>query len=49
MLFAKPRDRREAPLGERYFDYEAFARDAELAGDITEFEYAGQTYTTDYR
>jgi len=32
-----------------YFDYEAFARDAELNGDVHEFEYAGQTYTTDHR
>ena len=28
-----------------YFDYEAFARDMVLNGDVTEFEYDGTTYT----
>lgn len=28
-----------------YIDYESFARDCELGGDLTEFEYAGSTYT----
>ncbi len=28
-----------------YFDYEKFARDCELGGDMCEFEYAGTTYT----
>lgn len=33
---------------EDYFDMDAFARDAELGGDISEFEFAGRTWTTDY-
>ncbi len=28
-----------------YIDYEKFARDCELGGDMCEFEYAGTTYT----
>lgn len=28
-----------------YIDYEKFARDCELVGDICEFEYSGTTYT----
>jgi hypothetical protein len=28
-----------------YIDYAAFARDCELGGDMTEFEFAGTTYT----
>lgn len=36
-------------VAERYFDVDAFARDAELNGDITEFDFAGDTYVTDYR
>jgi hypothetical protein len=28
-----------------YIDYDSFARDCELGGDLTEFEYAGSTYT----
>jgi hypothetical protein len=28
-----------------YIDYAAFARDCELAGDMTEFDFAGTTYT----
>ena len=28
-----------------YFDYEAFARDLKLNGDVTEFVYDGTTYT----
>lgn len=28
-----------------YIDYDSFARDCELGGDMTEFEYAGNTYT----
>jgi antirestriction protein len=28
-----------------YIDYEAFARDIQLGGDMTEFDYQGQTYT----
>ncbi len=28
-----------------YIDYDAFARDCELGGDMTEFEFAGETYT----
>ena len=36
-------------IGERYFDVDSFARDVELNGDATEFEFAGTTYTTDYR
>ena len=28
-----------------YIDYEAFARDCELGGDMYEFEFAGKTYT----
>jgi antirestriction protein len=34
---------------EFYFDMEAFARDLKLNGDVTEFEYLGKTWTTDYR
>lgn len=30
---------------QRYFDFEAFARDLEYSGDITEFSYDGDTYT----
>jgi len=30
---------------QRYFDFEAFARDLEYSGDITEFSYDGETYT----
>jgi antirestriction protein len=40
-----------AELGEtaeRYFDHESYARDLELNGDVTEFDFAGTTYTTDY-
>lgn len=33
---------------ENYFDMDAFARDLELGGDVTEFDFAGTTYTTDY-
>jgi len=33
---------------ENYFDMDAFARDLELGGDVTEFEFAGKTWTTDY-
>jgi len=32
---------------ENYFDYDAFARDMELNGDVVEFEFAGQTFTAD--
>jgi hypothetical protein len=28
-----------------YIDYDSFARDCELGGDLTEFEFAGSTYT----
>lgn len=28
-----------------YIDYAAFARDCEMGGDMTEFEFAGTTYT----
>lgn len=28
-----------------YIDYDKFARDCELGGDMVEFEYAGKTYT----
>lgn len=28
-----------------YIDYDRFARDCELGGDMCEFEYAGETYT----
>lgn len=28
-----------------YIDYSKFARDCELGGDMTEFEFAGETYT----
>jgi len=28
-----------------YIDYDAFARDCEMGGDMTEFEFAGETYT----
>jgi hypothetical protein len=28
-----------------YIDYEKFARDCSLGGDMCEFEYAGKTYT----
>ncbi len=28
-----------------YIDYDSFARDCETGGDLTEFEYAGTTYT----
>lgn len=34
---------------ERYFDMDAFARDLRLGGDVSSFEYAGRTWTTDYR
>lgn len=47
-IFEKPRDRREQPLGERYFDYDSYARDLELNGELVEFEYDGSTWTTDY-
>jgi len=30
---------------QRYFDFEAFARDLEYSGDITEFSYDGEDYT----
>ena len=30
---------------QRYFDYEAFARDLELNGEVTEFSYDSETYT----
>lgn len=33
---------------EEYFDMDKFARDAELGGDISEFEFDGRTWTTDY-
>ncbi len=33
---------------EAYFDMDSFARDLQLGGDVTEFEFAGETYTTDY-
>lgn len=33
---------------EMYFDYASYARDLELNGDVTEFEFDGTTYTTDY-
>jgi antirestriction protein len=29
----------------RYIDYEAFARDCEIGGDMREFEFGGKTYT----
>jgi len=32
-------------LIERYIDYEAFARDCEIGGDMKEFEFGGKTYT----
>lgn len=32
---------------EQYFDYDAFARDMRLGGDVTEFEFDGTTYTAD--
>lgn len=32
---------------EQYFDYDAFARDLRAGGDVTEFEFAGSTYTAD--
>lgn len=32
---------------EQYFDYESFARDWELNGDVMEFEFGGTTYTAD--
>lgn len=32
---------------EMYFDYDAFARDMELNGDVVEFEFGGTTYTAD--
>jgi len=47
-LFDKPRDKREAPVGERYFDVDAYARGAELNGEVVEFRYAGKTWTTSY-
>lgn len=28
-----------------YIDYDAFANDCELSGDMTEFEYGGETFT----
>jgi len=28
-----------------YVDYDSFARDCEMGGDLSEFEYAGNTYT----
>lgn len=34
---------------EFYFDMDAFARDMELNGEVTEFEFMGRTWTTDYR
>lgn len=34
---------------EFYFDVDAFARDMELNGDVTEFEFMGRKWTTDYR
>ncbi len=33
---------------ETYFDMDSFARDLQLGGDVTEFEFGGDTYTTDY-
>lgn len=30
---------------QRYFDYEAYARDLELNGEVTEFRYDNETYT----
>ena len=35
-------------MAEQYFDVESYARDLELNGDVTEFDFAGTTYTTDY-
>lgn len=32
---------------EMYFDYDAFAHDTELNGDIHEFEFGGTTYTAE--
>ena len=32
-----------------YFDYESYTRDMKLGGDVTEFTFAGKTWTTDYR
>ena len=29
----------------RYIDYKAFARDCQIGGDMSEFEFAGKTYT----
>lgn len=34
---------------ETYFDYESYTRDAKLNRDVTEFTFAGKTWTTDYR
>ena len=32
---------------ENYFDYESFANDMNMNGDVVEFEFAGTTYSTD--
>jgi len=33
---------------EEYFDMDKFARDLDLGGDVSEFVFAGKTWTTDY-
>ena len=35
-------------LAEQYFDVDAVVRDMELGGEVTEFDFAGTTYTTDF-
>ena len=37
-----------ADLAERYFDYDAFARDLKLNGDVHEFRFGGKRWVTDY-
>jgi antirestriction protein len=37
-----------ADLVERYFDYDAFARDLKLNGDVHEFRFRGTRWVTDY-
>lgn len=34
---------------ENYFDLDAVVRDMEINSELTEFDFAGQTYTTDFR
>ena len=37
---------RDSPESVRFYvDYDKFARDCELSGDMTEFEYNNKTYT----